>query len=127
MARLSSPTDVIVSGFVISGTSNRDVLVRAAGPTLSAFGVNDALRNLVLSVQQGARLIATNNAWAGPTPAATQEAMDAFDRAGAFRFMDEASRDCAMVVSLAPGAYTVQVRSADGSSGATLLEVYDLP
>jgi hypothetical protein len=53
--------------------------------------------------------------------------MDAFDRVGAFRFLDEASRDSALVVSLAPGAYTVQVKSGDGDSGTTLLEVYDLP
>ena len=127
LARISSPTDAIVSGFVISGSSKRSVLVRAVGPTLAAFGVDDALKNLVLSVYQGERLVATNNAWAGATHAAAQEVMDVFDRAGAFRFVDEASRDSALVVSLAPGAYTVQVKSGDGASGAALLEVYDLP
>jgi hypothetical protein len=41
--------------------------------------------------------------------------------------VDESSRDAALVTSLVPGAYTVQVKSANGSSGAALLEVYDLP
>lgn len=127
LARVSSPTDAIVSGFVISGTTNHSVLVRAVGPTLSAFGVNDALKNPVLSVHQGDRVIATNNSWAGATRAATQDVTDAFDRVGAFRFVDEASKDAALVVSLAPGAYTVQVKSGDGTPGAALLEVYDLP
>jgi phosphodiesterase/alkaline phosphatase D-like protein len=127
LARVTSATDAIVSGFVISGSTNRSVLVRAVGPTLSAFGVNDALKNPVLSVHQGDRVIATNNAWAGATRAATQDVTDAFDRVGAFRFVDEASKDAALVVSLAPGAYTVQVRSGDGTAGASLLEVYDLP
>jgi hypothetical protein len=72
-------------------------------------------------------LVATNNSWAGPTRAAAQEVMDAFDRAGAFRFLDESSNDAAMVVNLAPGAYTVQVKSGTGAPGSTLLEVYDLP
>ena len=65
LARVSSPTDAIVSGFVISGATNRNVLVRAVGPTLAAFGVNDALANPVLSVYQGDRLVATNSAWGG--------------------------------------------------------------
>jgi phosphodiesterase/alkaline phosphatase D-like protein len=127
LARINSPTDAIVSGFVISGSSNRNVLVRAVGPTLSAFGINDAIQQPVLSVYQGERLIVTNRAWAGPSQAATQEVLDAFDRAGAFRFLDEASADSAVVVSLAPGAYTVEVKSGDKARGAAMLEVYDLP
>lgn len=127
LARVSSPTDAIVSGFVISGPSTRTVLLRAVGPTLAAFGVNDALKNPVLSVYQGERLIATNSAWAGVTASATQEVMGAFDRAGAFRFVDETSNDAALLVSLAAGPYTVQVKSGNGASGAALLEVYDLP
>jgi phosphodiesterase/alkaline phosphatase D-like protein len=128
LARVSSPSDTIVSGFVISGTTNRNVLVRAVGPTLAAaFGVNDALTKPVLAVYQGDRLVVTNTAWAGVTRNAVQDVNDAFDRAGAFRFMDESSNDSAVVVSLAPGAYTVQVKSGDGSAGSALLEVYDLP
>jgi hypothetical protein len=127
LARVTSATDSIVSGFVISGSTTRSVLVRAVGPTLSAFGVNNALKAPVLSVQQGDRLIATNNAWAGATRAATEDVLDAFDRVGAFRFVDEASKDAALVVSLPPGSYTVQVKSGDGTAGAALLEVYDLP
>lgn len=126
LARVSSPADTIVSGFVISGSSLRNVLVRAVGPTLSAFGIRDALKNPVLSVYQGDRVVATNNAWAlAAAPAAATVA--AFDHAGAFHFMDESSLDSAVVVSLAPGSYTVEVKSGDGAPGAALLEVYDLP
>lgn len=125
LARVNSP-DGIVTGFVISGSTNRNVLVRAVGPTLAAFGIGDALKNPVLSVQQGERVVVTNSAWAGPTRSSIEEINDAFDRAGAFRFVDESSSDCAVVVNLAPGAYTVQVKSGDGSMGSALLEVYDL-
>jgi hypothetical protein len=52
---------------------------------------------------------------------------DAFDRAGAFRLIDESSEDAALVIGLEPGPYTVQVSSGNGSTGAALLEVYDLP
>jgi phosphodiesterase/alkaline phosphatase D-like protein len=127
LARVSSPSDSIVSGFVISGTSNRNVLLRAVGPTLAAFGINDAMKYPVLSVHQGERLVVTNSAWAGVTRSAIEQVNDAFDRAGAFRFVDESSNDSAVVVNLAPGAYTVQVKSGDGAGGSALLEVYDLP
>lgn len=127
LARLSSPTDAIVSGFVISGATNRNVLVRAVGPTLGAFGLTDALPNPVLSIFQGDRMVATNSGWASLTRESTDSLTGAFDRAGAFRLVDEASRDAALVISLVPGAYTVQVKSGSGASGAALLEVYDLP
>ena len=126
LARINGPTNAIVSGFVISGTRSRTVLVRAAGPTLAAFGVDDALKNPVLSVYQGDRLVATNNAWARDAQVTAAEIADAFDRAGAFRYVDEASRDSAVLLTLAPGAYTAEVKSGDGAIGAALLEVYDL-
>jgi lipoic acid synthetase len=38
------------------------------------------------------------------------------------------SRDAALIVSLAPGAYTVQITSADGTAtGVALIELYELP
>jgi hypothetical protein len=126
LGKVGAGGESLVSGFVISGTSNRSVLVRAVGPTLSAFGVTDALAQPVLSVYQGSRLIATNSAWGGTNGASADALTDAFDRAGAFRLIDEGSRDAALILSLPPGAYTVQVRSADASGGSALLEVYDL-
>ena len=127
LARINSPTETVVTGFVISGTGNRNVLVRGVGPTLTMFGVQDALRAPVLSLYQGDRLIATNEGWAAGSPNAALEIVAAFDRAGAFRYTEEGSRDAALVASLAPGAYTVQVKSGDGALGAALLEVFDLP
>ena len=125
LARVSSANDSIVSGFVISGSGPRNVLVRAAGPSLAQFGVTDALANPQLTVYQSGRIIATNDAWA---PAAdTASALSAaFDRTGAFQFTDPTSRDAAVLLTLAPGAYTISVKSETGAPGATLLEVYDV-
>jgi len=127
LARIAAPADAIVSGFVISSASKRSVLVRAIGPTLAAFGVNDALARPQLAVYASDRLIATNDAWSGGNSETTETLVNAFDRAGAFRLVDENSRDAALVVSLASGSYTVRVTSGDGTLGAALLEVYDLP
>ena len=49
----------------------------------------------------------------------------AFSQAGAFP-LQAGSLDAAIIVSLAPGSYTVQVRGADGGTGEALIEVYDL-
>jgi hypothetical protein len=127
LARVTSASDTLVSGFVISGSTNRSVLIRAIGPTLSAFGVVDALAQPVLSVFQGDKLVATNAGWAAGPQVDTEAMLDSFDRAGAFRLVDETSSDAALTLSLAPGPYTVQVKSGNGAAGATLLEVYDLP
>ena len=127
LSRITPATETLTSGFVISGDSPRDVLVRAVGPTLAAFGLNDALAKPQLRIFQGDREIATNRAW-GANASAVVPLTGAFDRAGAFRLIEEDSNDAALMLTVAPGAYTVQVSSADpGAGGSVLLEVYDLP
>ena len=125
LAHVTAPDDVVVSGFVLSGRTPREVLIRAAGPALADFGLKDALVRPKLEVYQGERLIATNAGWATSAEQATTLG-DAFDRAGAFRFLDATSRDAAVLLTLEPGAYTVKVSSADKTAGAIMLEVYDL-
>ncbi len=127
LARVASADEALISGFVISGSSNRSVLIRAIGPTLSAFGVKDALNAPVLSLYRGDQLVATNSGWAGSTSATMEAMLDAFDSTGAFRLVDPTSRDAALRATLTPGSYTVQVRSGDGAAGSALLEVYQLP
>jgi len=50
---------------------------------------------------------------------------NAFDRVGAFA-MPVDSKDAALVLSLAPGNYSVVVSGAAGGVGNVLLEIYDL-
>ncbi len=126
LAHVAAGSDQISSGFVIAGRSSRTVLVRAVGPTLADFGLADPLVNPLLFLYQGDKLIAQSEGWA-PDDDAEVRLTAAFDRAGAFRFSSKATRDSALLVTLAPGAYTLQVKSADGSGGATLVEVYDVP
>lgn len=126
LARVSGGDDALTSGFVISGQNPRQVLVRAVGPSLSAFGLADALERPVLSVFQSNRLLVENGGWGLDADTITQLTAT-FDRAGAFRFSEESSRDAAVVLTLQPGPYTMQVKSADGKAGAALLEVYDVP
>ena len=47
-------------------------------------------------------------------------------RVGAFPLAD-GSRDSALLVTLMPGAYTIQVAGANGATGIALVEVYEVP
>ncbi|MFM8617236.1 MAG: N-acetylmuramoyl-L-alanine amidase, partial [Opitutaceae bacterium] len=103
----------VTVGFVVSGGA-RDLLVRAAGPTLAAFGVSTAMPDPRLEVYRGATRAAANNDW----PVALTPVMAA---QGAFPFT-AASRDAALLQSV-DGATTAQ---ASGPAGGTVLvEAYD--
>ena len=126
LAHVTGGNDSVVSGFVIAGSAPRTVLVRAVGPSLAEFGLADALASPRLVVYQNGRAIANNDAWA-PDNDAVIRLNSAFTRTGAFRLSDPSSRDAALLLNLAPGAYTIEVKSGTGAPGAALLEVYDVP
>jgi hypothetical protein len=46
---------------------------------------------------------------------------------GAFAWTDPTSADCALLVTLYPGAYTANVTGINGASGVALVEVYEVP
>ena len=105
-----------IQGFVVSGSSPRRVLVRVIGPSLAQFGVTNPMANPALTIFKGANQIGANSGWGGaPSLAAV------FSAVGAFA-LPAASRDCAVVLTLEPGNYTVQARGEAG--GEVLLEVY---
>jgi hypothetical protein len=99
-----------------------NVLIRAVGPGLRAFGVNAPLLAPRLSVFAGDRLIATNTGW--QTAANAEEIRIASARSGAFP-LAEGSGDSALLLPLGGGNYTVLIETGGGEPGATLLEIYD--
>ncbi|MDO8540836.1 MAG: DUF1800 family protein [Opitutaceae bacterium] len=110
---------------VAAGGGARQVLIRAAGPGLTALGVNGAVSDPALAVLDSAgRQIASgaNDNWESAGAAALSAA---FAQAGAFPFRS-GSRDAALVIDLLPGNYTIQVNGVGGAAGAALVEVYDL-
>src|SRR5438874_1569298 len=48
---------VLIAGFIISGTDNKQVLVRSLGPTLTQFGVSGALADTTIELHNGAGAI----------------------------------------------------------------------
>jgi hypothetical protein len=115
---------VLVPGLVIGGTSSRRVLVRAVGPALGTFGVSGFLADPTLTVFHGATTLATNDNWQEQTGAAA--VATAATQAGAFA-LPVGGRDSALVLTLAPGAYTFRIAGVGGATGVALVEVYTLP
>lgn len=114
----------LTSGFVVGGETAKSVLLRAAGPALSAFEIEQPLRSPKLTLfDHAGREIASNSGWmSSAEPAAIRSAAQ---RVGAFAF-PEASSDSALLLDLAPGPYTAQIGDRDGSRGIALIELYDL-
>jgi hypothetical protein len=115
---------VLIGGFVVAGAAHKRMLLRAVGPTLAGFGVADALADPVLNLYSGSTVIATNDRWsAGPAPAALAAAST---RVGAFALTAN-SEDAALLITVAPGAYTAEVRGKGTATGVALLEIYEVP
>lgn len=110
-----SGADTLIVGFNLAGSGAKPLLLRGVGPALTPFGVNGALADptLRLDILNGS-LVAQNDNWdATIAPVAAS--------VGAFA-LPAASRDAALLPTLAAGSYTAQV---GGGSGVALVELYD--
>ncbi len=77
-----------------------------------------------LSIASGATVLAQNSGLASSADAAAIVA--AASQAGAFALPANAA-DAAILINLAPGAYTAQVSGVGGTTGVALVEVYEVP
>lgn len=116
--------NILIPGFVISGSGTETLLIRGDGPSLTAFGVAGALAQPSLSVFNSAgTMIASNTGWstnANPTQIASVAV-----QVGAFAFA-AGSADCALISALPAGAYTVQISGVNNTTGVALAEVYEV-
>lgn len=113
----------LIGGVAIAGSVPRRLLIRAIGPSLTQFGVADALADPALAVYAGQTLLAANDDWSSSGDATDIAALAA--AAGAFP-LAVGARDAAILVEVPPGAYTVHA-FGKAESGTTLIEVYDVP
>jgi uncharacterized repeat protein (TIGR03806 family) len=121
-AQAGRDANALITGFVIAGEGDKTVLIRGVGPTLGGapFNVSGSLADPILTLfgpNSSTRIAAVNDNWLA-ADAATFHAVGAFS-------LPPNSRDAAIVVTLAPGAYTAQLAGSDAISGVALVEVYD--
>jgi hypothetical protein len=120
-------SDILIAGFAIAGTGTKQVLIRAVGPALTAFGVPGALADPRLEVFDGTgRSLAVNDNWGTAVGSATLATAATFSAVGAFP-LTAGSRDAALLLTLNAGAsYTVQVAGVNNATGEALVEVYEV-
>jgi hypothetical protein len=112
----------LIGGFVVTGNAPKTLLIRGVGPALTGFGVAGALADPALTIYQDSKVITTNEGWANSAAIAT-----AAIQTGAFA-LPSGSKDAAVLITLNPGAYSAQVKSAkNASSGVALIEIYEVP
>jgi hypothetical protein len=120
-AWVGTDDSILITGFVLAGTESRQVLLRAVGPTLADFGVTGVLSDPTASLYSGGTLLQTNDNWS--TASNTAAITSAAATAGAFT-IPSGSADSALLVDLAPGAYTLQVSGVGATTGTALVEIY---
>jgi hypothetical protein len=120
-------TDPAITGFVISGSAPRLVLIRTVGPSLAQFGVSPVSTHPMLNLFMGtgANRIASGQPWGSVTGYDSQAMSWIFSVAGAFQLQPD-SKDVVYFGLLYPGAYTAQSFDTT-TSGSALTEVYILP
>jgi hypothetical protein len=118
--------NVLIPGFVIAGPGNKQLLIRAVGPTLAGFGVPGTLPDprLVLKRWNGAAYedVASNDNWGTNSNAAAIVAKSA----ELFAFpLNAGSADAALLIDLVPGQYSAVAGDAGTATGIAIVELYD--
>ncbi|MBI5692613.1 MAG: hypothetical protein HZC55_21240 [Verrucomicrobia bacterium] len=111
-----------IVGFVVAGTGQRTVLVRAVGPGLAALGVGDGVPDPAVRLYRGQTSVADNEDWGGAGGTASAAI---FAAAGAFG-LPAGSRDAALVATLGAGDYSAHATVRPGTGGSLVIEVFDL-
>ncbi len=110
--------NVVIGGFIITGSGQKRVIVRAIGPSLVNHGIANPLQNPTLELHDhtGA-VIASNDNWMNAPN--KQEIIDS-------GLAPSNNLESAILTSLNPGAYTAIVRGVNNGTGIALVEGYDL-
>jgi hypothetical protein len=109
--------NVMIGGFIVGGTEPAKVLVRAIGPSLTAFGVQGALPATTLELHDSNGAVISNEGWRNAQEADIQ----------ATTIPPTNDNEAAILATLVPGNYTAVVRGKNNTTGIGLVEAYNLP
>jgi hypothetical protein len=107
----------MIAGFIITGNSNKAIVLRGMGPSLAVFGLTDLLLDPVLEFHgSNGSLIAMNDNWKD-----TQRS-----QIEAIKFQPSDDRESVILATVPPAAYTSILTGKDNTTGVGLVEVYDI-
>jgi hypothetical protein len=119
-ARADAGEDTLIVGFIMNGSAGRQVLLQGLGPALANTSVQKTLADPAIELYgaSGLSLGANDNC------ASDAGVVAARSRTGATP-LGAGAKDSSLLPTLAPGAYTMHLRSVDGSKGVAMAEVFD--
>ena len=118
-ALIGTSDNIVIAGFILGGNSGNDrIIARGIGPSLTGFGVPNALANPTLELRDnnGTVLVANNDWQDDPAQAAELTA------AG---LAPTNHLESGIAATLPPGLYTALLSGLNNGTGVGLVEVYD--
>ncbi|MEY2498029.1 MAG: hypothetical protein QOD12_1585 [Verrucomicrobiota bacterium] len=116
-SRVMTGDNVMIGGFIITGTAAKKVIVRGIGPSLIQSNLPDALADPFLELHgPSGALITSNDNWRD-----TQQTEIMSSQLAPTNDLESA-----IVQTLQPGAYTAILKGKGSASGIGVVEVYDL-
>jgi hypothetical protein len=117
--RVSTNENVLIAGFIVTGTAPKRVIIRGIGPSLSGF--SGVLSDPILELHQANMTPIVNDNWKTRQDGSSQQA-----EVEATTIPPTNDLESAIVTTLNPGTYTVILSGTNGASGIGVIEVYDL-
>jgi hypothetical protein len=115
---VATSSQVLIAGFIVTGTDPKPVIIRGIGPSLSGVGAD--LADPTLELHQGGTTITTNDNWKTAANGASQEAA-----VRATKIPPTNDKESVILATLNPGAYTAILAGKNGGTGTGVVEVYD--
>jgi hypothetical protein len=114
---VQSGESVSIGGFIIAGSTPKNVIIRGIGPSLANVGVQGSLADPTLELwDSSGNLLLANDNWKETQEQIIRDTMLA----------PANDLESAIVASLQPGAYTAIVKGKNNTTGIGLVEIYDL-
>ena len=107
--------NVLIGGFIITGTAPKRVIILGIGPSLAQF-FSGTLANPTLELHQGDTLLQTNDDWKSDQQAEIE----------ATGLAPTNDLESAIVRTLDPGSYTAILRGKGDTTGIGVVQAYDL-
>ena len=117
--RVLTGDNMLIGGFIVTGTDPKRVIIRGMGPSLNGVGVT--LSDPTLELHQGTTVI-TNDNW--KINDQTGQSQEADIRATTIPPPNDL--ESAIIATLPPGNYTAVLAGKNGGTGVGLVEIYDL-
>jgi len=117
--RVLTGDEVLVGGFIVTGSEPKRIIVRGIGPSL--IGVGPVLGDPTLELHNSSITLATNDNWKVRPDGGSQQA-----EIEATTIPPSNDLESALVATLDPGAYTAILAGKNNGVGVGVVEVYDL-